>query len=138
MNYIPVFSVSLPSIDIDYFYSLVLDRDVNEDLALLYPELYKDLVKGRSLSYKTFFEWLMISVYQGFSICPKVMSWVVADQGYDVRWSNHDDVSIPFRKRVPQHCGYLIYCPCAQRAYNGSFGNQYLVCQISCSKDPLA
>jgi hypothetical protein len=26
-------------------YSLVLDRDVNEDLALLYPELYKDLVK---------------------------------------------------------------------------------------------
>lgn len=26
-------------------FSLVLDRDVNEDLALLYPELYKDLVK---------------------------------------------------------------------------------------------
>lgn len=48
--------------------SLVLDRDVNEDLALLYPELYKDLVKGRSLSYKTFFEWLMISVYQGGAI----------------------------------------------------------------------
>jgi phospholipid-translocating ATPase len=41
---------------------------VNEDLALLYPELYKDLVKGRSLSYKTFFEWLMISVYQGGAI----------------------------------------------------------------------
>lgn len=50
------------------FLSLVLDRDVNEDLALLYPELYKDLVKGRSLSYKTFFEWLMISVYQGGAI----------------------------------------------------------------------
>ena len=49
-------------------FSLVLDRDVNEDLALLYPELYKDLVKGRSLSYKTFFEWLMISVYQGGAI----------------------------------------------------------------------
>ncbi len=26
-------------------FSLVLDRDVNEDLALLYPELYKELVK---------------------------------------------------------------------------------------------
>jgi phospholipid-translocating ATPase len=26
-------------------FSLVLDRDVNEDLALLYPELYKDLTK---------------------------------------------------------------------------------------------
>ena len=28
-------------------FSLVLDRDVNEDLALLYPELYKELVKVR-------------------------------------------------------------------------------------------
>ncbi|WVQ85164.1 hypothetical protein IAT38_007329 [Cryptococcus sp. DSM 104549] len=46
-------------------FSLVLDRDVNEDLALLYPELYKELTKGRSLSYKTFFTWLTISVYQG-------------------------------------------------------------------------
>lgn len=63
-------------------FSLVLDRDVSEDLALLYPELYKDLTKvrelayshflnvsdivqGRVLSYKTFFMWLMISVYQG-------------------------------------------------------------------------
>ncbi|KAG6820583.1 hypothetical protein H0H93_014810 [Arthromyces matolae] len=46
-------------------FSLVLDRDVNEDLALLYPELYKELTKGRALSYKTFFEWLMISLYQG-------------------------------------------------------------------------
>ncbi|KIP06661.1 hypothetical protein PHLGIDRAFT_106736 [Phlebiopsis gigantea 11061_1 CR5-6] len=49
-------------------FSLVLDRDVNEDLALLYPELYKDLVKGRVLSYKTFFQWTMISVYQGAAI----------------------------------------------------------------------
>ena len=64
-------------------FSLVLDRDVSEDLALLYPELYKELTKvgrsepsslswkatdmtqGRSLSYKTFFTWLTISVYQG-------------------------------------------------------------------------
>ena len=49
-------------------FSLVLDRDVNEDVALLYPELYKELTKGRSLSYKTFFTWLMISVYQGGAI----------------------------------------------------------------------
>ncbi|KAI0742965.1 protein transporter [Daedaleopsis nitida] len=49
-------------------FSLVLDRDVNEDLALLYPELYKELTKGRVLSYKTFFIWLMISVYQGAAI----------------------------------------------------------------------
>ncbi|KAG9311135.1 hypothetical protein JVU11DRAFT_9050 [Chiua virens] len=49
-------------------FSLVLDRDVNEDLALIYPELYKELTKGRALSYKTFFQWLMISVYQGAAI----------------------------------------------------------------------
>ncbi|KAJ1999169.1 putative aminophospholipid-translocase, partial [Coemansia thaxteri] len=46
-------------------FSLVLDRDVSEDIALLYPELYADLTKGRSLSYKTFFTWLLISIYQG-------------------------------------------------------------------------
>ncbi|KAJ1300648.1 hypothetical protein OPQ81_002297 [Rhizoctonia solani] len=49
-------------------FSLVLDRDVSEDLALLYPELYKELTKGRSLSFKTFFTWCMISVYQGGAI----------------------------------------------------------------------
>jgi hypothetical protein len=31
-------------------FSLVLDRDVNEDVALLYPELYKELTKVRSSS----------------------------------------------------------------------------------------
>ncbi|KAI8996275.1 protein transporter [Trametes punicea] len=56
-------------------FSLVLDRDVNEDLALLYPELYKELTKGRVLSYKTFFIWLMISVYQGAAIM--IMSLVL-------------------------------------------------------------
>ncbi|KAJ1722170.1 putative aminophospholipid-translocase, partial [Coemansia erecta] len=46
-------------------FSLVLDRDVTEDIAMLYPELYAELTKGRSLSYKTFFTWLLISIYQG-------------------------------------------------------------------------
>ena len=84
--------------------SLVLDEDVPADIALIYPELYKDLSKvgnkyrstllfyvslsdilwqflstkevfkyvcsfyssqGRSLSYKTFFIWVLISIYQG-------------------------------------------------------------------------
>ncbi|KAF7321418.1 Phospholipid-transporting ATPase [Mycena kentingensis (nom. inval.)] len=49
-------------------FSLVLDRDVSEDLAIIYPELYKETTKGRALSYKTFFQWLMISVYQGAAI----------------------------------------------------------------------
>ena len=51
-------------------FSLVLDMDVSEDLALLYPELYKELTKGRALSYKTFFQWLMISLYQGILLRP--------------------------------------------------------------------
>ena len=46
-------------------FSLVLDKDVSDDIVLRYPELYKDLVKGRVLSYKTFFTWLVISIYQG-------------------------------------------------------------------------
>lgn len=49
-------------------FSLVLDRDVDEGLANLYPELYKELTGGKSLSYKTFFIWVLISVYQGIII----------------------------------------------------------------------
>jgi len=45
--------------------SLVLDKDVDEDLANLYPELYKELTSGRSLSYRTFFVWVFVSIYQG-------------------------------------------------------------------------
>ncbi|KAJ2430929.1 putative aminophospholipid-translocase, partial [Coemansia sp. RSA 2440] len=34
-------------------------------IAMLYPELYAELTKGRALSLKTFFIWLLISIYQG-------------------------------------------------------------------------
>ncbi|XP_037283702.2 putative phospholipid-transporting ATPase IIB isoform X3 [Rhipicephalus microplus] len=46
-------------------FSLVLDQDVQPKIALTYPELYKELAKGRSLSFKTFFMWVLISIYQG-------------------------------------------------------------------------
>jgi len=46
-------------------FSLVLDKDVTANIAITYPELYKELMKGRSLSYKTFFIWVLISIYQG-------------------------------------------------------------------------
>ncbi|KAF2156085.1 phospholipid-translocating P-type ATPase [Myriangium duriaei CBS 260.36] len=49
-------------------FSLVLDRDVDEALANLYPELYKELTPGRALSYRSFFAWVAISVYQGLVI----------------------------------------------------------------------
>ncbi|PHH91178.1 hypothetical protein CDD83_1413 [Cordyceps sp. RAO-2017] len=45
--------------------SLVLDKDVDENVASLYPELYKELTSGRSLSYRTFFVWVFVSIYQG-------------------------------------------------------------------------
>ncbi|XP_069905944.1 probable phospholipid-transporting ATPase IIB isoform X3 [Oryctolagus cuniculus] len=46
-------------------FSLVLDQDVKPEMAMLYPELYKDLTKGRALSFKTFLIWVLISIYQG-------------------------------------------------------------------------
>ena len=77
-------------------FSLVLDRDVTDVMALVYPELYRELLKvrrtghtwagrgwpvcltcgavalcvlifrqGRALSLKSFFIWVLISVYQG-------------------------------------------------------------------------
>ncbi|XP_053427309.1 probable phospholipid-transporting ATPase IIB isoform X5 [Nycticebus coucang] len=46
-------------------FSLVLDQDVKPEVAMLYPELYKELTKGRALSFKTFLIWVLISVYQG-------------------------------------------------------------------------
>lgn len=53
-------------------FSLVLDKDVDENLANLYPELYKELTPGTSLSYRTFFIWVLISLYQASSSkgCP--------------------------------------------------------------------
>ncbi|CAF4796391.1 unnamed protein product [Rotaria sp. Silwood1] len=49
-------------------FSLILDEDVPADIALMYPELYKELCKGRSLSFKTFLLWVIISIYQGSAI----------------------------------------------------------------------
>lgn len=46
-------------------FSLVLDKDISDDMAMTYVELYRDLTKGRELTYKTFFKCIMISVYQG-------------------------------------------------------------------------
>lgn len=46
-------------------FSLTLDHDIDESLTKIYPELYKDLTEGKSLSYKTFFVWVALSLYQG-------------------------------------------------------------------------
>ncbi|KAI7152910.1 hypothetical protein KC343_g17020 [Hortaea werneckii] len=50
-------------------FALVLDRDVDEPLAILYPELYRELThsppSSRPLSWRAFFLWSAISLYQG-------------------------------------------------------------------------
>ena len=47
---------------------LTLDCDIDEHLTKLYPELYRELTLGKSLSYKTFFMWVLISIFQGSCI----------------------------------------------------------------------
>jgi len=46
-------------------FSLVLDQDVSVVVAMRFPELYRDLQKGRELSLRTFATWVFSSVFQG-------------------------------------------------------------------------
>ncbi|KAL9647937.1 hypothetical protein ABK040_008208 [Willaertia magna] len=46
-------------------FSIVLDEDVNRETVVLFPELYKDLQRGKLLSFKTFLIWVLKAVYQG-------------------------------------------------------------------------
>ena len=60
-------------------FSLTLDTDIDEHLTRLYPELYKELTLGKLLLYRTFFMWVLISLWQGCVI--QILSqWF---QGYD-------------------------------------------------------
>lgn len=45
-------------------FSLVLDEDVTEEIAFQFPELYRDLQKGRALSLRAFFIWVLQSIWQ--------------------------------------------------------------------------
>jgi phospholipid-translocating ATPase len=44
-------------------FSIILDKDVNEKHAFEFPTLYKSLLKGRDLSYKTFAIMAFKSIY---------------------------------------------------------------------------
>jgi phospholipid-translocating ATPase len=49
--------------------ALIFDESASRDKAVgLYPELYRDLSKGRSLSFKSFFVWLAQGVWSGSAI----------------------------------------------------------------------
>jgi len=45
--------------------SILTDHDTSRTASLTYSELYKELRRGRSLTLKTFFIWVLISIYQG-------------------------------------------------------------------------
>ena len=61
-------------------FSLTLDHDIDESLTKIYPELYKDLTEGKSLSYKTFFVWVVLSLFQGSVIQLLAQSFTSIDQ----------------------------------------------------------
>lgn len=113
-------------------FSLVLDRDVNEDLALLYPELYKDLTKvGRDFGKGTCLarlnthlrdECFLIKRFSpGWkSACTKVrqsppiyLSRAIRliSLGHFVwcRVGDYDHVLNPVRERVPEHRFHLVH-----------------------------
>ncbi|XP_039745111.1 probable phospholipid-transporting ATPase IIB isoform X2 [Pararge aegeria] len=46
-------------------FSLVLDKDLPSSTVIRNPQLYKQMTKGMQLSYKTFYIWTGISIYQG-------------------------------------------------------------------------
>lgn len=80
-------------------FSLVLDRDVNEDLALLYPELYKELTKVNGLSI-ILGQMLMVKIGTGFivqDVLPVVDDQLVPGCRY------YDHVTCVVRERVLAH-----------------------------------
>lgn len=57
-------------------FSLVLDKDVSEDLALLYPELYKDLTKVSWLAL-TYSANTVLHSFRGTDILSREDRWVI-------------------------------------------------------------
>ena len=82
------------------------------------------------LSYKTFFTWLEISLYQGLSVSARP-SWT---KGINFlrdfvrcRVCDHDHVLDLVRERVPEHRFYLVHRARSKRAHHGRFGDNHLV-----------
>ena len=44
-------------------FSVMVDKDVTEEVALEYSPLYKTLQKGRIMSLKTFLIWLWMAIF---------------------------------------------------------------------------
>ena len=93
-------------------FALVLDKDVRAEDLLRLPELYAELGKGRSLTLKTFFLWVLISVYQGKEMhsCAvmSILSYIINVKPWldiDIIHRRRFDVRGPhtFQRRVYSH-----------------------------------
>merc|ERR1712093_802668 len=60
-------------------FSMVFDSDITMQIAFMFPELYRDLQKGRALNNKTFWMWILKSIYQGGVIMIGSM-WLFEEQ----------------------------------------------------------
>ncbi|OIR57176.1 MAG: phospholipid-translocating P-type ATPase [Amphiamblys sp. WSBS2006] len=47
------------------FLSILADYDASLEVVMLYPELYAELTKGRLVTFKNFFQWMSMAIYQG-------------------------------------------------------------------------
>jgi phospholipid-translocating ATPase len=46
-------------------FALVLDEDYEEEAIPQFPQVYKELLKGRSMNIRSFLQWVWVSIFQG-------------------------------------------------------------------------
>ncbi len=61
-------------------FSLVFDEDASISSVMQYPLLYRDLQKGRRLSFKTFLIWVSMSIYQGSMVI--ILTLLIFSESY--------------------------------------------------------
>ncbi len=61
-------------------FSIVFDEDASISNVMQYPLLYRDLQKGRRLSFKTFLIWVSKSIFQGSTVL--ILSIIIFEESY--------------------------------------------------------
>ena len=100
-------------------FSLVLDTDVSDDIALQYPELYRELQKGRALNMRTFLLWCFQSVYQVASPALQSCTADALNVCTDAGRRYHADVNCSFREIFLKHCSHYFYSAGFHRVADG-------------------
>jgi hypothetical protein len=102
-------------------FSLVLDRDLNEDLALSYPELYKELTKVRAFSFgicSLCKRPRATAFISGTSLILQDFLHLAHDQSLPRR-GNHDHSARSIRERVFEHRCNFIHGVDLERTHHG-------------------